>query len=344
MYSLAELANRLGLAFTGDAQKPISGLSSLRMAGPEDLSFLSNEKYLSQLASTGAGAVMLPPALASNCPTACLLTDDPYLGLAHASRLFDDTPTCPAGIAAGAHVADGARVHPDSSVAPAAVIEASAVIERGASVGAGAYVGQGCHVGAHCTLHPGAVLLRDVLLGEGSIVHSHAVIGSDGFGFARSGQRWEKIHQLGGVRIGKRVEIGASTTIDRGTLDDTVIEDGVIIDNQVQIGHNCVIGKNTAIAGCVGLAGSTTVGANCTLAGGVGVVGHVEICDNVHITGMTMVTRSIDKPGSYSAGTRMSETSRWKRNAVRFSQLDAIARRLAVLETESDQGNEGQEL
>jgi UDP-3-O-[3-hydroxymyristoyl] glucosamine N-acyltransferase len=157
-----------------------------------------------------------------------------------------------------------------------------------------------------------------------------------GFGFAPSDSGWLKIHQLGGVRIGDRVEIGACSAVDRGTLESTVIEDGVIIDNHVQVGHNCRIGRNTAIAGCVGLAGSTVIGENCTLAGGVGVVGHVSICADVHITGMTMVTKSIDQPGSYSSGTPMSRTSDWKRQAVRFSQLDDIQRRLSSLEREQD--------
>jgi len=171
-----------------------------------------------------------------------------------------------------------------------------------------------------------------VHMGENCVIHAQAVLGADGFGYAQGPQGWEKICQLGGVRLGNCVEIGANTTVDRGTLGHTVIDDGAIIDNLVQIAHNCRIGKNTAIAGCTGLAGSTIIGANCTLAGGVGVVGHVEICDNVHLTGMTMVTRSITSPGSYSSGTPMGSTSEWKRNAVRFSQLDAIQRRLAALE------------
>ena len=152
------------------------------------------------------------------------------------------------------------------------------------------------------------------------------------FGFAPGPQGWEKIHQLGGVRVGDRVEIGACTTVDRGALDHTVLEDGVIIDNLVQIAHNCRIGKNTAIAGCAGLAGSSIIGANCTLAGGVGVAGHVEICDGVHLTGMTMVTKSIKEPGTYSSGTPMSTTREWRRSAVRFSQLERIHQRLAALE------------
>jgi UDP-3-O-[3-hydroxymyristoyl] glucosamine N-acyltransferase len=173
------------------------------------------------------------------------------------------------------------------------------------------------------------------------VVHAQAVLGADGFGYAPGPEGWEKIAQLGGVRIGDKVEIGACTTVDRGTLGHTVIADGAILDNLVQVAHNCVIGKNTAIAGCTGLAGSTIIGADCTLAGGVGVVGHVEICDNVHVTGMTMVTRSITEPGSYSSGTTMTGTRDWKRNAVRFSQLESIQKRLSALERKGKQPDKG---
>ena len=176
-----------------------------------------------------------------------------------------------------------------------------------------------------------------MVIGERCILHSNCVIGADGFGFAPGPDGWEKICQLGGVRIGNDVEIGACTTIDRGALDHTVIADGVIIDNLVQVAHNCHIGKNTAIAGCTGLAGSTIIGENCTLAGGVGVVGHVEICDNVHVTGMTMVTRSITRPGSYSSGTPLMHTRDWRKSAVRFSQLEKIQQRLAAVEKTADQ-------
>ena len=217
------------------------------------------------------------------------------------------------------------------------VIDAGADIGPNVVLGANCVIGERCRIGAGTRLHASVVLYRDVTIGEHCTLHANAVLGADGFGFAPSPEGWQKIHQLGGVRIGNRVEIGACTTIDRGALEDTVVEDGAIIDNLVQIAHNCHIGKNTAIAGCTGLAGSTIIGANCTLAGGVGVVGHVEICDNVHITGMTMVTKSITEPGSYSSGTPMASTRDWKRSAVRFAQLDSIQKRLAGLEKQQQE-------
>jgi UDP-3-O-[3-hydroxymyristoyl] glucosamine N-acyltransferase len=332
VYRLGELADRLGLTLSGDAQREIAGLATLAAAGPDDLAFIVSEQYLTQLARTRAAAVILAPEFVDQCPVDCLICDSPYLAFAKASHLFDRSPQTLPGVHSSAVVAADAQVHASAAVGPHAVIEAGAVLEAGAVVGAGVYLGHSSRLGAGTRVFPNAVIYHDVHVGANCIIHSQAVLGADGFGFAPGAAGWEKICQLGGVRIGDRVEIGAGTTVDRGALEHTVIEDGVIIDNQVQIAHNCRIGKNTAIAGCTGLAGSTIIGANCTLAGGVGVVGHVEICDNVHITGMTMVTKSIAQPGSYSSGTPMASTGDWKRSAVRFSQLESIQQRLAALE------------
>jgi UDP-3-O-[3-hydroxymyristoyl] glucosamine N-acyltransferase len=337
VYSLGELAETLGVRLDGDPNVLVNGLSTLALAGPQQLSFLANSKYLAQLQQTRAAAVILRPEQVQQCPVASLIADNPYLTFARATALFVAEERPAAGIHPSAVVAPDARIDSSAAVGPHAVIEAGATLGAGVVVGARVYIGAGCQVGANTRLYPGAVLYHGVQLGEYCVIHSNAVLGADGFGFAPSPSGWEKIHQLGGVRIGDRVEVGACTTIDRGALEDTVIENGAIIDNLVQIAHNCHIGKNTAIAGCTGLAGSTIIGANCTLAGGVGVVGHVEICDNVHITGMTMVTKSITEPGSYSSGTPMSPTRDWKRSAVRFNQLDSIQKRLAELEKRQQQ-------
>ena len=332
MYTLGELADRFDLRFSGDAQKVVSGMSSLGNAGASELAFLDDRKYLPQLADTAAAAVLLEAEFVPHCPVDTLVCESPYLVFARLSRLFNRAPRPEAGVHPAAVVSEAASLHDTVRVAPQAVIEAGAVLEANVCIGAGAYVGHDSYLGSGTRVHANAVICHGVILGQECVVHSQAVLGADGFGFAQGPGGWEKIHQSGGLRIGNNVDIGAATTVDRGTLDDTVIEDGVIIDNQVQVAHNCRIGKNTAIAGCVGLAGSTIIGAHCTLSGGVGVVGHVEICDNVHVTGMTMVTRSITEPGSYSSGTPMSKTAQWKRSAVRFSQLDSIQQRLVALE------------
>ena len=191
-------------------------------------------------------------------------------------------------------------------------------------------------LGRDCVLYPQVTIYDRVTIGDRFYAHGGCVIGSDGFGMAWDDDHWERVPQLGSVRIADDVDIGANTTVDRGSLDDTVIEEGVKIDNQVQVAHNVVIGAHTAIAGCVGISGSARIGSHCALAGGVGIVGHLEICDHVQITGMSMVTRSIREPGIYSAGTPLMPNAQWRRNAVTMKRLDALARRIRALEKASE--------
>tara|TARA_R110000772_G_C13308822_1_gene439647 strand:+ start:3191 stop:4204 length:1014 start_codon:yes stop_codon:yes gene_type:complete len=337
MRTLGELATFLGVELRGDPSLTVTGIAPLGRADASQLSFLANARYLGQLEQTRAGAVILRPDQAERCPVASLLAENPYLAFARATALFVDESPVEPGVHPSATVSPRATLAAGVSVGANVVIDAGADIGANVVLGANCVIGERCRIGAGTRLHAGVILYRDVVIGEDCTLHANAVLGADGFGFAPGPEGWQKIHQLGGVRIGDRVEIGACTTVDRGALEDTVVEDGAIIDNLVQIAHNCHIGKNTAIAGCTGLAGSTIIGANCTLAGGVGVVGHVEICDNVHVTGMTMVTKSITEPGSYSSGTPMASTRDWKRSAVRFAQLDSIQKRLAGLEKQQQQ-------
>jgi UDP-3-O-[3-hydroxymyristoyl] glucosamine N-acyltransferase len=158
------------------------------------------------------------------------------------------------------------------------------------------------------------------------------VVGADGFGFAPNQGSWEKIEQLGAVRIGDDVEIGANTCIDRGALADTVIEDGVKLDNLIQVGHNVRIGRHTAIAGCAGIAGSATIGAHCTIGGSAGILGHLTIADHVHISSFTLVSRSIHKPGHYTGIFPIDDNASWEKNAASLKQLHALRDRVRSLE------------
>jgi len=211
-------------------------------------------------------------------------------------------------------------------------------VGRGAQIGAAAVVGAQGHVGEDAVLGDASVLRPRVVLSEGcrigrrGLVHSGAVIGADGFGFAPADGRWEKIEQLGGVVIGDDVEIGANTCIDRGALEDTVIEDGVKLDNLVQIGHNVRVGAHSAFAGCVGVAGSARIGRHCTAGGGAIILGHLEIVDHVHVTAATVVTRSIRKPGQYSGAFPFDDNASWEKNAATLRQLYAMRERLRALE------------
>ena len=332
VWSLAELADMLGAELRGDPALQISGVHTLTAAGPTQLSFLALPRYASELLQTHAGAVLLRPADVEGFAGNALMLANPYLAYAKVTRLFDRTPRPAAEIHSSAVVSQSAQIEPGVAVGPCAVVGDDVVIGSGSIIEAGAVLQSRVRIGRDCRIRSNAVIYHDCVLGDRVNIHSGTVIGSDGFGFANDAGRWEKIAQIGRVVIHDDVDIGANTAIDRGALDDTVIHQGVIIDNQVHIGHNVVVGAFTAIAGCVGIAGSTRIGAYCVLAGGVGVAGHLDICDKVQFTGMTMVTKSITSPGSYSSGTGMEPSANWRKTADRLRQLDDMAQRLRQLE------------
>lgn len=344
MLTLGDLAASIGLEFSGDADLPIRGLAPLDTAGPDELSFVANPRYRSQLAGTRAGAVILKPELAAGCPVASLRSDDPYLSFARASALFANAPVLAPGVHDSAVVAESAELDAQVSVGANAVIGEGVRIGRGSLVGPGAVIGDGTVIGQNCLLHGNVTVYHDVRIGDAVTIHGGAVIGADGFGFAPSPEGWVKIHQLGSVRIGNRVEIGAGATIDRGAMRDTIIEDGVIIDDQVMIAHNCVVGEGSALAGRAAMAGSAVVGKRCIIAGDVGIVGHITVADDVQITARTLVTRSITEAGSYSSGAGgLLKTAEWRRNTARYTQLDAMYRRLRELEKQVQGLTQGKE-
>ena len=334
VWTLAELAAMLGAELRGDPALEIRGVHTLAAAGSDQLAFLANPRYAGELQQTRAGAVLLRPADADGFAGNALLLANPYLAYARVAGLFDRTPRAAAGIHERAVVSASARVDASAAIGACAVIGDEVEIGAGTVIEPGVVIQARSRIGRDCRIRANAVVYHDCVLGDRVNVHSGAIIGSDGFGFANDRGRWEKIAQIGRVVIHDDVDIGANTTIDRGALDDTVIHRGVIIDNQVHLAHNVVIGEFTAIAGCVGIAGSSRIGAYCVLAGGVGVAGHLEICDKVQFTGMTMVTKSIKEPGSYSSGTGMELTPNWRKTAARLRNLDDMARRLRELELE----------
>ncbi len=333
-WSLADIAARVGAELRGEGAYRISGLQTLAAAGPEHISFLANPLYRPELAKSAAGAVLLRPADAEGFSGNALILANPYLAYAQLAALFDRTPRPAAGVHASAIVSASARIDATAAIGPRAVIGDEVEIGPGTVVEAGAVIQDRTRIGRDSRIRANAVIYHDCMLGDRVNIHSGAIIGGDGFGFANDRGRWRKIAQIGRVVIHDDVDIGANTTVDRGALGDTEIHEGVIIDNQVQVAHNVVIGSHTAIAACCGISGSTRIGAYCVLAGGVGLVGHIEIADKVQITGMTMVTKSITEPGSYSSGTAFEPSERWKKTAVRIKQLDEMARRLRELERE----------
>lgn len=329
---LAELADRLEAELRGDGDLIITGVSTLKEAGSGEIAFLANESYRKQLSDTSASAVILRPQDAEHITSSALVTDNPYLVFAKVTQLFNNRPLVAEGIHASAVVAASADIANDCRIGAHAVIGEHAVIGPGCEIGAGTVISDHCVLGEQCHLNANVTLYHDVVMGDRVRVHSGTVIGADGFGFAPDKGRWEKIVQLGGVRIGNDVEIGANTCIDRGALGDTIIGNNVILDNFVQIAHNVELGDGTAAAAQAGVAGSTTLGKHCTLAGNAGVAGHLVLCDGVFVAPKTVISKSISEPGGYATGTAQMPLNEWRKSATRFRQLDSLARRVQQLE------------
>lgn len=335
-YCLGEIASALGAELRGDPDVRVSGLATLQAAGPGQISFLANPSYARYLAETRASAVIASAANAKDAPTNVLLLDNPYLGYACLSHWFDPAPVASPGVHPTAVIDPSATLAEDACIGPNVVVEAQADIGEKVVIGAGSFIGARSRIGAGTVIRPRVTLAHDVLIGQRCHILSGAVIGSDGFGFANEKGVWHRIAQLGRVVLGDDVEVGANTTIDRGAIDDTVIGNGVKLDNLIQIAHNVCIGDHSAMAAMVGIAGSTRIGRHCVFGGASGVAGHLEIADQVHLTGMTLVTGDIREPGVYSSGTSADTNRQWRKNAVRFRQLDALARRIKELEKKAE--------
>lgn len=308
----------------------ISRIAPLDSASHGDLSFLSNPRYRQQLAASQAACVIVAPAMRDEAAQrgACIVTADPYAYFARATQWWKahQQGQKPSGVHPSAVVDASATVHASAYIGPQCVVDAGAVIGADTVLKSRVTVGQGCVVGERCIVHPGVV------------------IGADGFGFAPSAGRWEKIEQLGAVRIGNDVEIGANTCIDRGALDDTIIEDGVKIDNLVQIAHNVHIGAHTVIAGNTGIAGSARIGRHCQIGGAANILGHLTIADGTVISPTSMVTRSLLKAGFYTGIFPLQENEQWEKNAATFRQLYALRERVKKLEqalARNQQSNNG---
>jgi len=335
-YTLQQVASMLGAELRGDGDVTVNGIGTLQTARAGQVSFLANPRYTAHLANTEASAVLIAPGLVDQCGTNALILDDPYRAFAQLSHHFDTAPEAPAGIHPSAVIDETATVDATASIGPNVVLEAGCHVGAGVSIGANSVIGARCRIGDNTWIAANATLYHDVRVGARCRIASGAVIGSDGFGYANHLGKWERIAQVGGVVLGDDVDVGANTAIDRGALEDTRIGNGVKLDNLIQIAHNVSIGENTAMAAFVGIAGSTTIGSHCVFGGASGVGGHLTIGDQVHLTGMTMVTRSLEEPGVYSSGTGVETNRNWRKNVVRFRQLDDMARRVKALEKKLD--------
>lgn len=336
VYSLSEIADRLGGRVLGESSTRIVQVATLEKAGAQEIAFLANRKYQKQLETTGAAAVILGEADAEATRLPRIISDNPYAYFAKLSALLNPPRHYAAGIHLSAILGRNTRIDSSACIGPNVVIGENVSIGAGCVLMDGCSIGDGCILGEHVRLYPRVVVYHDCIIGNNVIAHAGAVIGSDGFGLAMEKGRWLKIPQIGRVIIGNDVEIGANTTIDRGALDDTVIGDDVKLDNQIQVAHNVRIGAHTAIAGCVGIAGSSTIGQYCRIGGAASVLGHLEIADQVEISAGTVISKSIREAGTYTGTFPFSENHEWRKSAVHMRHLDEMATRIKQLEREMD--------
>ncbi len=345
--TLGELVKRFGGEVVGDGAHAVGSLAPLDKAGPAQLAFLANQKYLPQVETTRAGAVLISPAdldkVTNRAGSNFIVTPNPYAYFARVAQAFIDlaTPKAKPGVHPSAYIDPDAKVAASAVIGPHVTVEAGAVVGERVKLDAGVVVGRGVTLGDDVHLYPNVTVYHGCKLGARVIVHAGAVIGADGFGFApdfvgegdaRTGS-WVKIPQVGAVDIADDVEIGANTTIDRGAMADTVIEECVKIDNLVQIGHNCRIGAYTVIAGCAGIAGSTSIGKHCMIGGAVGIAGHVTLADYVIVTAQSGVSKSLLKPGMYTSAFPAVPHADWNKSAAIMRNLDKMRERIKALET-----------
>ena len=337
-YRLEQLVERLGGQLIGNPEVVVSGIAPLDAAAASHITFLSNPKLRALAAQTEATALILSPGddavVSTTYGGARIVTSNPYAYFARVAQLFAEQQAIPAppGIHPTASVHPDAQIATDVSIGPHVTIEAGAVIHSGAVIDAGCFIGRNAKIGEGTHFYANVSFHASCEIGRNGIIHSGAVIGADGFGFAKEHGTWIKIPQTGRVVIGNDVEIGANTTIDRGALADTVIEDDVKLDNQIQIAHNCHIGAHTAMAGCVGVAGSAKIGKNCTFGGAAMILGHLTIADNVHISSGSLVSRSIMESGQYTGFYPLAKNADWEKSAAIVRNLGSMREKIRELE------------
>ncbi len=329
---LGELATRFGCELIGDPDVVVRRVASLDGATGDSVSFLANPAMKDELLATRAAAVILRSDDAADSPVGALISDNPYATYARVAAALHPEPTVEPGVHPAAVVAEDAEIDPAARIDAGAVVAGGARIAAGTWIGPRSYIGPGCVIGAGTRLVAGVTFVRDVIMGERCVIQPGAVIGADGFGNALAPEGWIKVPQLGGVRVGSDVEVGANSTIDCGALDDTVIEDGVRIDNLCMIAHNVHVGAHTAMAGMTGIAGSVRIGKRCMFGGKSGSVGHVSICDDVVVLGKCMITKDITEPGTYVSSFPQELARDWKRTVARVRALGRLFDRVSKLE------------
>ena len=316
-----DIAARLGGALIGDPAAPIHGAGTLQDGQPGEIGFLSEPHYRKYLADTALTAVLLAEPCPESRATQIIVADVKRAWRELAASFAPQLP--PPAISPQAHIDPTATIGTNVAIGAGAVIGAGADIGDGCRIEPLAYIAPGVRIGADSHIGAGTRLLAGTTTGARVQILANAVIGERGFGNNFENGRWLPVAQLGGVRIGDDVEIGACTTIDRGAVRDTIIGNGVKLDNQIQIGHNVVIGDHTVIAGSAVIAGSVTFGKYCVVGGACVFTGHITICDGAQFTGHSSISKSVTEPGAYSSGIPAMPARQWKKF---FATLKLLAK------------------
>ena len=327
--TLGELAKKINAKLVGDPNKLITGINTLLRANEDEVSFLSRDGFIKDLKKSNAGAIIISEEKTELTSCNKLIGKDPYLLYARASGVFKKhrKDNISRGVSELSYISPSANISSSANIGPFCVIGEEVEIGEKVTLGGGVIIEDSVKIGNKTLINSNSTIYSSVVIGSNCIIHSGTVIGSDGLGFAKDGEKWEKIEHLGSVILGNYVEIGSNCSVDRGSLGNTCLNDQVKIDNQVHIAHNVIIGKATAIAANTAIAGSTVIGKNCTISGGCGIIDNLKITDSVHITALSLVTKSLNKPGTYTSGTALMEHELWKKNAVAFKRLKDIIKK-----------------
>jgi len=327
--TLGELAKQLNAKLIGDPELKVNGIKTLKEANQDEVSFLSRNQYAKQLNSTKAGAVIISDSDKGLGKGNLIVGKDAYLLYAKATQVFKgiNQEQGHQGISKLADISSSAKISSKATIGSFCKISENVEIGDHVIVGSGVVIGESTSIGNRTVIQANVSIYHSVTIGDDCIIHAGSVIGSDGLGFARDGEDWEKIEHLGEVILGNNVEVGSNCSIDRGSAGNTMLDDQVKLDNNVHLAHNVHLGRSTVIAANTAIAGSTTLGKNCTVSGVCGIIDNLEITDSVHITAGSLVTKSISESGTYTSGTPLIEHSLWKRNAVAFKKLKDLIKK-----------------
>mgnify|MGYP001206166394 CR=1 FL=1 len=306
-FKLSEISDFLEGQLFGEGSKTVSEIKSLSEADKGSISFIYSKKFRKDLETTSASAVLVSKEYIEHCHVDYILVSNPHESYAKLTQLFSGDLR---KNISNKNYVDSYSID-DIEIGKNVYIGENVIIEKGTKINSGAFIGDDVFIGANTYLHPNVCLYHSVKIGKKNIIHANSVIGSDGLGFAKTEDSWEKIEHLGSVELKDNVEVGASCTIDRASLGTTILNSGVKLDNQVHIAHNCNIGKNTIIGAKTAIAGSTVIGEDCLIGGGCGIVDNIKIENGVRINPMTYITSSIKKSGIYSGGSVVLEHSKW---------------------------------